>query len=102
MNVQSATGVTRQIAAFVTATGFDDLPAEAIEIAKRCLIDGTAVMIAGSREPCAEIARTFVKEVSGAPQARTVGKGAFRAPPQLAALLVPCRSAAPRQKITTT
>lgn len=86
MNVQSATGVTRQIAAFVTATGFDDLPAEAIEIAKRCLIDGTAVMIAGSREPCAEIARTFVKEVSGAPQARTVGKGAFRAPPQLAAL----------------
>jgi len=86
MNVQTATGVTRQIAGFVTATDFEDLPAEAVEIAKRCVVDGTAVMIAGSSEPCAEIARAYVTQVQGAPEARTVGKASLKAPAQLAAL----------------
>jgi len=86
MNVQSATGVTRQIAGYVTAATCDELPVEAIEIAKRCVIDGTAVMIAGSGEPCAEIARTYVSQMQGAPESRIVGAGSIKAPPQLAAL----------------
>lgn len=86
MNVQNTTGVTRQIARFVTTTGYEDLPPDAIEIAKRCFVDGTAVMLAGSSEPCAEIIRTYVQQVIGATDARTIGKGSMRAPAHLAAL----------------
>lgn len=86
MNVQSATGITRQIAGYVTATDFGDLPAEAINVAKRCVIDGSAVMLAGSSEPCAEIVRTYIRQVNGASEARTAGAGSLKAPPQLAAL----------------
>jgi len=35
-------GVTRELVRFVADTAYADLPAETIEIAKRCIVDGTA------------------------------------------------------------
>ncbi|MBY6114441.1 MmgE/PrpD family protein [Mameliella alba] len=86
MNVETRAGVTRQIAEFVTRTGFDDLPAEAVEAARRCILDGIAVMIAGSDEPCARIAREYVASVDGRGVATTLGAGSLSAPVHLAAL----------------
>ena len=78
--------VTQKIADFVTAAQFSDVPPEAIEIAKRCVLDGLAVILAGSREPCATIARAYLMETGGKGDASTIGAGAMRAPMHLAAL----------------
>jgi len=77
--------VTDEIVAFAINTRFGDLPEETITIAKRCIIDGTAVMIAGSMTPAAAIMRTFAREIDGSPRARTLGKDSMRVPVHLAA-----------------
>ncbi|MEM7446374.1 MAG: MmgE/PrpD family protein, partial [Pseudomonadota bacterium] len=82
----SGPDVTEQLASFVAGTRFDDLPKEVVELAKRCILDGTAVMIAGSTEPCAKIARDYVKAVDGVEEATIIGSGDLRAPVHLAAL----------------
>ncbi|MDE0695924.1 MAG: MmgE/PrpD family protein [Boseongicola sp.] len=79
-------GATRAISRFVTETAYESLPAESVELAKRCILDGTGVMIAGSTEPCARIARNYVRAVGGVPKARTVGAESISAPAHLAAL----------------
>jgi 2-methylcitrate dehydratase PrpD len=86
MDTLNTAGATRQTAAFVFQTGYEDLPPDAIEVAKRCFVDGTAVMLAGAAEPCAEIIRAYVKQAGGTPAAPTLGQGSMRAPAQLAAL----------------
>ena len=50
-------GVTHELVKFVIDTQYADLPNEVIEIAKRCIVDGTAVTMAGSTEPAAMILR---------------------------------------------
>ena len=78
-------GVTHELVSFAVNTRFADLPEETVEIAKRCIVDGTAVMMAGSTEPAAIILREFAREVSGAREARTLGKHSMMVPVHLAA-----------------
>ena len=86
MNIQPAKeGVTHELVRFAVNTRFGDLPEETIEIAKRCIVDGTAVIMAGSTEPVAAILREFACEVSGAHEARTLGKHSMMVPVHLAA-----------------
>ena len=86
MNIQhSKEGVTHELVSFAVNTRFGDLPEETIEIAKRCIVDGTAVIMAGSAEPVAAILREFVRGVSGAKEARTLGRHSMMAPAHLAA-----------------
>ena len=74
MLTKASTGVTNELANFAVATQFADLPKEVIEIAKRCIVDGTACILAGSTEPAAEILRRLAQETGGAQQARTLGQ----------------------------
>ncbi len=78
--------ITRMIAEFITRTGHADLPEDVKEMAKRCFVDGLGVMLAGSREPCAEIARRHIAGIGGIEETPTLGVGSLRAPAQLAAL----------------
>ncbi|MEM7043227.1 MAG: MmgE/PrpD family protein [Pseudomonadota bacterium] len=78
-------GVTYELVNFAVDTRYADLPAEAIAIAKRCIVDGTACMIAGSTEPAPTILRKLAAEIGGAADARTLGKGSMRVPVHLAA-----------------
>lgn len=78
-------GVTNELVAFVVDTTYANLPAETIEIAKRCIVDGMACMMAGSAEPASEILRNLAKETGGAKDARTVGKGSMMVPVHIAA-----------------
>lgn len=78
-------GVTHELVKFAVETAYADLPAETVEIAKRCIVDGTAVMMAGSTEPAADILRRLARETAGAPHARTLGKQSIRVPVHLAA-----------------
>lgn len=79
--------ITHMIARFVSQATYGDIPAEALEIAKRCFVDGTAVMLAGSTEPCARIARAHVREIAGTQEASTIGQDSMRAPAPLAAFV---------------
>ncbi len=78
-------GVTRELVKFVIDTRYANLPKEAIEIAKRCIVDGTAVMMAGSTAPAPAILRKFSKEIGGAEDTRTLGKDSMMVPIHLAA-----------------
>ena len=78
-------GVTHELVRFVVDTQFADLPEETIEIAKRCIVDGTAVMMAGSDEPAPVILRKLAREIGGAQHARTLGKDSIMVPVHLAA-----------------
>lgn len=78
-------GVTHELVKFVAETTYADLPPETIEIAKRCIVDGTACMMAGSPEPAPTILRDLAKENGGAQQARTLGRNSMRVPVHLAA-----------------
>ena len=80
-------GVTREAAEFVAALQFADLPSECVHIAKRCIIDGIGVMLAGSNEPCAIICRQYALSVSGKARASFFGKDSQKAPAHLAALV---------------
>lgn len=75
------------IAEFITRTQFADFPDEVTEMAKRCFVDGLGVMLAGSQEPCARIARQHVAAIGGVAEAPTLGASSLRAPAQLAALV---------------
>lgn len=87
MTTTDKTGVTRELAQFIFRTTFEDAPKEAIDIAKRCVVDGAAVILAGSLEPCAQILRTYAKQTGGAAEATTLGAASLTAPAQLAALV---------------
>lgn len=83
---EKSSGLTREVAAFVTQTRYSDLPADVVQMAKRCMVDGIGVMLAGSREPCAQIARRHAESFGGNSEARTWGEGSLGLPAPLAAL----------------
>ena len=56
------TKITDEVVAFVATTAFSDFSAEAIRIAKRCILDGLGLMLAGSAQDCTRIVRKFSRE----------------------------------------
>lgn len=68
------TSLTRQAAAFAATLTYDSIPADVLEIARRCMIDGLGVMLAGSTHEALEVAERYMALCGGAPQARAVGK----------------------------
>ena len=79
--------IAEQFARFIFALDFEDLPSKAVETAKRCVIDGTAAILAGSTEPCSDILRQYATVSGGHPEATTLGVDSIRVPLQTAALI---------------
>ncbi|MBI4234654.1 MAG: MmgE/PrpD family protein [Chloroflexi bacterium] len=77
--------VTSEVVQFILRQGSAPLPPEVAAEARRCVLDGTAVMLAGSTEPCSHILRAHLKEI-GAPGPSSVLGSDLRAPAHLAAL----------------
>jgi len=57
------------------------------DLAKRCIIDGLGVMVAGMREPSVQIVREYVHAAGGVQESTLLGRGKERAPAHLAALV---------------
>ena len=57
--------VTREMAAWVAALTFKDIPDEAIEHAKRCLLDSLGCGLYGAKQPWGNIAADVACELSG-------------------------------------
>ncbi len=59
-------GVTEEISDFIISSGYECFPPKAVDLAKRCIIDGLGVMVAGMREPSVQIIREYVYTTGGA------------------------------------
>jgi len=66
-------GATERLARFAVETADEALPNAALAAAHTSLIDGFGVALAGFDEPAAAIARTYVAQCAGAPEAAVIG-----------------------------
>jgi 2-methylcitrate dehydratase PrpD len=64
---------TSTIAEFVAKSRWEDCPAEAVDAARRAILDCLGVMLAGSVEPAARIISDIARAEGGAPLATVVG-----------------------------
>ena len=67
--------VTSQLCERIAGTGYDNLGAPAIEAARRLVLDGIAIAIAGTEEEAIHILAAHHKEQGGAAQATAIGNG---------------------------
>lgn len=79
------TGLTAAAARFTAGLRFEHLPGDVVALARRCVLDGLAVALAGSEQPGMEPLGRYIDGIGGAPQARRIG-GGQRLPAHLAAL----------------
>src|SRR4051812_5871538 len=79
----SATGA---VVRFVNGVRFDRLPAEAVALAKRCIIDGLGVLLAGSTQPAGEILHAHVEDTDTRRDATVLGPRPFKTSAANAAL----------------
>ena len=83
--IGKADGLTQEVAAFIVGTVYEDLPQESIGLAKRCLIDGTGVILAGSTDQASVIMREYLEGVGGKSESAVLGSK-LRVPAAIAAL----------------
>ena len=77
-------GTTEKLAQFVVNSNFDNMPLEAIDLAKDAIMDGLGVTLGGSIETAGKIIAQYVKEVGGNTQAGVIGHGFKSSAPQAA------------------
>lgn len=75
MTTSEPAPVTRVLVDICRAITFDDLPPEAVTVAKQCVLDWLGVTIAGAAEPLALILRDQVCSEGGDDQATLIGDG---------------------------
>lgn len=84
-NVPQGTRLTERAAQFIESTTFARLPAEAITIGKRCLLDGLGLFVAGSDHETAAMLAELAADQGGKAEALLLGHGKTRVPAVLAA-----------------
>jgi 2-methylcitrate dehydratase PrpD len=76
---------TTAAAAFVENVGFKTIPAAAVRIGTRCLLDGLGLFVAGSEEHSVRILIEEAEEIGGKPEALLLGRGPKKVPAFMAA-----------------
>lgn len=83
----SESRTTQELAGFVDTIQLKDFSSEVQNIAKRCIIDGIGVILAGATEPCTLIVRDYALSIGGQQESSLLGQGKNRVPAHLAALV---------------
>jgi 2-methylcitrate dehydratase PrpD len=78
-------GISAAVAGFIATTSFDEIPDQAIAAAKRCLIDGLGVMLAGATVRGSEILREYISSVGPPGRDREAGEATVLGPERLRA-----------------
>jgi len=81
----AATDVTAQAVRFVETVRFEDLPAEALRIGRRCVLDGLGLFVAGCVEESVRILIADAIDQGGREDALLLGAGGAKASAPLAA-----------------
>jgi 2-methylcitrate dehydratase PrpD len=84
-NTQSASKTTAAAAEFVENVTYNDVPAEALRIGTRCLVDGLGLFVAGSEEHSVKILADEAAELGGRPEALLLRRGSIKVPASMAA-----------------
>ena len=79
-------GTTAQLCDKIVATDYDTLTPEAIDAARRLVLDGIAITLAGVEEDAIQILARHYRDMAARPDAVVLGQG-FRTAPTLAAAL---------------
>ena len=66
-------GATETVARWVANTSYEDIPPEAIRVAKESCFDCIGVMLAGSVQPVGQIIQKYVSELGGSPETAVLG-----------------------------
>jgi 2-methylcitrate dehydratase PrpD len=85
--MNDAARATGAVVDFIHGVRWEDFPAEAVRLARHCVIDGLGVLLAGSVTRGSEILRHQVRAAGGAPQATAFSRDPFRTSAAAAALL---------------
>src|SRR5262245_65780699 len=80
----SATGA---VVSFIGAARFDGFPREAVAIAKRCIVDGLGVLLAGSTQAAGEILHAHVRGSDSRAESTVLGPVPFKTGAASAALV---------------
>ena len=83
---QFPSGVTKAVVDFITHATLTAMPERAVREAKRCLIDGFGVVLAGATTQGSGIVRSYVKSAAGAREATVLGPAPLSATAAQAAL----------------
>lgn len=78
--------LTRDVAEFAASLDYSQLPANARTIARRCLLDGVGVAMAGTGQPVMKPVKGLLARLSGTPDSRVIGDADLRVPAPYAAL----------------
>jgi 2-methylcitrate dehydratase PrpD len=78
---------TGAVVDFIGRTRFDALPGDAIAIAKRCIIDGLGVLLAGSAQDAGTILHAYVQGADARSDATVFGRRPFKTGAAAAALV---------------
>ena len=68
-------GATEKIARFIFDTGYENIPRDAVEKAKRTALDCVGAALAGVVEPVSQTITGYVTKLGGPPQASVFGAG---------------------------
>ena len=68
-------GATERIARFIVETGYEDIPRDAVEKAKRTALDCVGAALAGVAEPVSQAIAGYVTKLGGPTQASVFGTG---------------------------
>jgi 2-methylcitrate dehydratase PrpD len=77
--------VTADAAAFVEKIKFDAIPAEALRIGTRCLLDGLGLFVAGSEEHTVQLLVEEAEQTGGRADALLLSRGHVKVPAPMAA-----------------
>jgi 2-methylcitrate dehydratase PrpD len=76
---------TAAAAAFVENIAFNQIPAEAVRIGTRCLLDGFGLFVAGSEEHTVQLLVENAEQTGGRPDALLLSRGKIKVPAPAAA-----------------
>jgi 2-methylcitrate dehydratase PrpD len=84
-NIPEGLKTTAAAAAFVENVTVTDIPAQALRIGTRCLLDGLGLFVAGSQEHSVKLLVEEAEEQGGRPDALLLGRGNTKVPAPAAA-----------------
>jgi len=85
-NARASESVSQAVISFIQSARYEDFPQEAIALAKRCVIDGLGVMLAGSTQPAGQILYQYLDGTDKRQDATVYGKQIFKTSAAAAAL----------------
>ena len=75
INSERGSGLTKEVADFILSTEFSDIPVDVVELAKKSILDGFGLALAGSVAESGTIVQKYLLNVAGPGDAVVIGTG---------------------------